>query len=297
MKDGRIRTRSRRVWTDWVSVIKPRILLSNLLCAAAGYGLASGWENPQKLAVMLAGTGLAMAAASMLNNYIDRNRDKRMARTRNRPLPDGRLQPMAVLAAGIIAGLAGLYLLYVLVNPLSMILGLTGLVVYAGVYSVWLKPRSTWSTSVGGISGAMPPVIGYCSWTGGLDPGAWLLFLLLFLWQPPHFWALAILKKEEYREAGFPLLPVVKGTRRTRIQMVPYLAGLYTVNALFYYYGILGLGYQIVTSVLLVLWTAVYASGFVRMDERAWARSHFRWSLIVLTGAVLAMMAESADIL
>ncbi|GIP31791.1 heme o synthase [Paenibacillus sp. J2TS4] len=282
-------------WKDWISVIKPGIMTSNLFCAFAGYCLASRWNlEYSTLLFMLVGTALVIASASMMNNFLDRTRDLNMHRTRNRPLPSGRLKPRNVLAAGIGAGLVGLVILYVLVNPLSMVLGFIGIFVYVGIYTAWLKPTSTWSTSIGGISGSMPPMIGYCSFSNKLELGAWLLFFFLFLWQPPHFWALGILKKEEYREAGYPLLPVVKGVRRTKIQMLPYIAALFPVNYLLFDNDYVGVGYLIVTEILLIIWFLMSLQGLVTKHEAKWAAKHFRFSLYLLMVSFSMILIETA---
>ncbi|MDO3676971.1 heme o synthase [Paenibacillus ehimensis] len=282
-------------WKDWISVIKPRIMTSNLFGVFAGYCLASRWNFEfAGLFFMLVGTTLTMAAASIGNNYLDRFRDVHMERTRNRPLPGGRLNPRIVLAVGIAAGLAGLALLYVYVNSLSMVLGFVGIFVYVVIYTAWLKPTSTWSTSVGGISGAMPPMIGYCSFSNELNLGAWLLFLVMFLWQPPHFWALGILKKDEYRAAGYPLLPVVKGVRRTKWQMLPYVAALFPVTYWLYADDWVGIGYLIISTVLLGIWFLKCLSGLFTKDDREWAKASFKFSLYYLTLSFLTIIVETA---
>ncbi|MBU7317186.1 heme o synthase [Paenibacillus sp. SM 69] len=283
------------VWKDWISVIKPRIMTSNLFGAFAGFCLASRWEFEWPgLAFMLMGAALTIAAASIGNNYLDRFRDVHMERTRNRPLPGGRLNPRIVAGAGMAAGLAGLAVLYVFVNPLSMALGFVGIFVYVVIYTAWLKPTSTWSTSVGGISGAMPPMIGYCGFSNELNLGAWLLFLVMFLWQPPHFWALGILKKDEYRAAGYPLLPVVKGVRRTKWQMLPYVAALFPVTYLLYAHDRVGVAYLLISIVLLGIWFLQCLSGLFTKDDRGWAKASFKFSLYYLTLSFLIIIVETA---
>lgn len=290
--DGSARRPS--AWKDWISVTKPGIIMSNSFCALVGYCLASGWNiESGVLLFMLLGTALVIASASMMNNFLDRNRDANMERTRCRPLPTGRLKPGNVAASGMATGVIGLAVLYVFVNPLSMALGFIGLFVYVVVYTAWLKPASTWSTSIGGISGSMPPMIGYCSFSNELELGAWLLFFFLFLWQPPHFWALGILKKEEYRAAGYPLLPVVKGAYRTKKQMLPYIVALNFVNYGLFDYGYAGAGYLIFSGALLTIWFYMTVHGLVTDQETKWAARNFRVSLYVLTLSFLALMIET----
>jgi len=280
---------------DWISVIKIRILASNLFCAFAGYCLASRWKfDDITLLFMMLGTTLVVASASMMNNFLDRSRDLRMERTRNRPLPSGRLNPRIVLMTGIVKGAVGFVLLFAFVNPLSAILGLIGIAVYVGIYTAWLKPTSTWSTSIGGISGAMPPMIGYCGFSNQLDSGAWLLFFFLFLWQPPHFWALGILNREEYRSAGYPLLPVVKGVHRTKLQSLPYVASLFVVSYLLFDQGYVGIVFLIVSEALLAIWFVLSIRGLITKNDDKWAKNHFRFSLYLLTLTFSVILIESA---
>ena len=212
------------LWKEFIQLTKPGIIRSNLMAAFAGFWVAAKWDIPWlTLLWMVAGTTLVLASSCVFNNYFDRDFDMKMERTKKRALPEGRLTPNTVLSYAIILGAAGLAVLFGLVNILSGIVGIAGMFFYVVIYTLWLKRTSTWSTSVGGISGAMPPVIGYVAVTGQLDMGAALLFALLFLWQPPHFWALGIRRVEEYRAAGYPLLPVVKGITRTKWQMIPYV--------------------------------------------------------------------------
>ena len=264
-------------------VTKPRIILSNLIAAFAGFWLASHWKIDWVLLIVtMAGTALVMGGACALNNVIDRELDRKMERTSRRPLAMGRLNPRIVAVYAIILFLIGEGLLFA-ANALTALLGFIGFFFYVVVYTLWLKRTSTLSTSVGGVSGAMPPVIGYVAVTNEIDIGAWLLFAILFLWQPPHFWALGIRRVEEYRAAGFPLLPVVKGVHRTKIQMVPYVALLTVATTLLYVYGYVSVIYPIVTGVMGLIWLVYCLAGFVAKDDRIWARKTFLFSVNYLT--------------
>jgi protoheme IX farnesyltransferase len=216
-----------------------------------------------------------------------------MARTQDRALPQGRLTPAFVLAYAVMLGVAGLAILFVLVNPVTGWLGLLGMFVYVVVYTMWLKRRSTWSTSVGGISGAMPPVIGYCAVTGTVDEGAWILFALLFLWQPAHFWSLAIRRREEYRAAGFPLLPVVKGVARTKWQMLPYIVLLLPASYLFFRYGYVGRYFLVLSLALGVVWLVHAAAGLRAKDDEKWAKADFFLSINYLMVVFLVMILDT----
>lgn len=178
-------------WKDFIALTKPGIIRSNVIAVFAGFWLASQWDLQYgKLIWTILGAVLVMASSCVFNNYFDRDFDMKMERTKKRALPTGKLSPRIVLWYAIILGIFGLAVLFSFSGLLAGLFGAVGMFVYVVVYTLWLKRTSTWSTSIGAISGAMPPVIGYVAVTGKVDLGAWLLFALLFLWQPPHFWAL-----------------------------------------------------------------------------------------------------------
>ncbi|ULO08387.1 protoheme IX farnesyltransferase [Paenibacillus sp. 19GGS1-52] len=281
-------------WRDFVTVTKPGIIRSNLIAAFAGYWVASGWDVQYgRLILTLMGTMLVMASACVFNNFFDRDLDMKMERTRDRGLPTGRLKPTTVLLYAIGLGILGLFVLFAFSGILAGLFGIVGMFVYVVVYTLWLKRTSTWSTSVGAISGAMPPVIGYVAVTGRVDLGAWLLFAMLFLWQPPHFWALGIRRKEEYRAAGFPLLPVVKGTRRTQFQMIPYVVLLIPIPFIMYAYDYAGIFYLIISAGLSIAWLILNLRGFQAKDEEAWAKKSFFFSINYLTISLIVLVLNT----
>lgn len=199
-------------WRDFITVTKPGIIRSNLIAAFAGYWVASGWDVQYgRLILTLLGTMLVMASACVFNNYFDRDLDMKMERTRERGLPTGRLKPQTVLLYGIGLGIAGLAVLFAFCGVLAGLFGIVGMFVYVVVYTLWLKRTSTWSTSVGAISGAMPPVIGYVAVTGTVDLGAWLLFAMLFLWRPPTSGHLVSAAKRNTGRQGSPCFQWSKG--------------------------------------------------------------------------------------
>lgn len=280
-------------WKDYIQLTKPRIIISNLIAAFGGFMLASRWDIDWSLFVVtMLGSALVMACACVFNNYLDREMDIKMERTSHRALPTGRIKPGNVIIYGIILGIAGEVLLY-MANGLTAVLGLVGIFFYVVVYTAWLKRTSTWSTSIGGISGAMPPVIGYVAVTNEVDLAAWLLFAILFLWQPPHFWALGIRRKEEYRAAGFPLLPVVKGVKRTKIQMIPYVVLLIIANILLYAYGYVGMVYLSVITALGVVWLYYCLAGFRAKDDDRWSRKTFMFSVNYLMILFIIMVLDT----
>jgi len=285
------------VLKDLVALTKPRIIRLNLIAAFGGYWVASKWEPDIWILIwMLVGSTLTMASSCVINNYWDRDLDLKMERTRDRALPQQRVSPGFVLGYGIALGLAGLAVLFLLVNPLTGWLGLLGMFVYIVIYTMWLKRSSTWSTSVGGISGAMPPVIGYCAVTNDVDAGAWILFALLFLWQPAHFWSLAIRRKEEYRAAGFPLLPVVKGVTRTKWQMLPYILLLIPASILMYYYDYVGIYFLILSVGIAALWFVHAAGGLRAKDDEKWAKRDFIISINYLMIMFFTMVLNTTGV-
>ena len=280
-------------WRDFIQLTKPGIIRSNLLATFGGFWLASKWQVDWLLLIAtLVATMLVMASSCVFNNYFDRDMDKKMQRTQERALPAGRIQPSVVFWYATILGATGLILFY-LINTITVVLALIGMFVYVVVYTLWLKRKSTWSTSVGGISGSMPPVIGYCAVTGTFDIGALLLFALLFLWQPPHFWSLGIMRREDYINAGFPLLPVVKGVKRTKIQTIPYVFLLIPVSILFYTYGLTGKIFLIVSVLLSTFWFILCLYGLFAPDEKKWARQNFIYSINYLMIVCIVMVLDT----
>lgn len=281
-------------WKDFIALTKPGILRSNLIAAFAGFWVASQWHLQYgKLILMLLGTVLVMASSCVFNNYFDRDMDMKMSRTQNRVLPTGKMSPKTVLWYAIILGILGLSVLFIGNGWLAGAFGALGMLVYVVVYTLWLKRSSTWSTSIGAISGAMPPVIGYVAAAGKVDLGAILLFAMLFLWQPPHFWALGIRRVEEYRAAGFPLLPVVKGIPRTKVQMIPYLVLLLPIPVLMYVYGYTGLWFLVIGELLSLSWLLMALMGFKSQENEAWAKKVFLFSINYLTVSMIVMILDT----
>lgn len=285
------------MFKELISLTKPNLLRLNVFAAFAGFWIASKWSfDFITLVWMLIGCTFTMASATVINNYYDRELDMKMERTRNRTLPSGRMKPNQVLLYGIILGVIGLLVLFVFVNVLCGILGIIGWIAYIVIYTIWLKRRSTWSTAVGGISGAMPPVIGYCAVTDEFDMGAFLLFAFLFLWQPAHFWSLGIRRVEEYRAAGFPLLPVVKGIKRTKLQMIPYLVLLLVTVILIYVYDLAGIWYLVISTVLTVIWLVHTVSGLVTKNVDKWAKTNFLISVNYLMIVFIIMIVNTTKL-
>ncbi|MEX1029853.1 MAG: heme o synthase [Paenibacillaceae bacterium] len=282
---------------DYIYLTKPGILRSNLIAAFAGFWVASQGDIQWGLFIyMLIGTTLVMASSCVFNNFLDRDYDGLMERTSHRPLPSGRISATEVFIFASILGALGLFVLFLLTNSLAAWLGVVGMVVYVVIYTAWLKRTSTLSTVIGSFSGAMPPVIGYTAVTGSMDAGAWILFGFLFLWQCPHFWALGIRRMEEYRAAGFQILPVVKGVQRTKIQMIPYVVLLIPVSLLLYFMDYAGMYYFITALVMGILWLLLCFAGFVTKDDNRWAKRTFMFSIYYLLITLVVMILDTTQI-
>ncbi|MBP1989793.1 heme o synthase [Paenibacillus eucommiae] len=280
---------------DWIQLTKPGILRLNLIAAFGGYWLASKWMVDWSLLLWtLLGTVLTMASSCVFNNIWDYKLDRKMQRTKERPLATGRLKVRGVLVYGLVLGLAGEVVLFLKVNALCAWLGLLGMFVYIVIYTMWLKRTSTWSTSVGGVSGAMPPVIGYCASSNEIDAGALLLFAFLFLWQPPHFWSLAIRRVEEYRAAGYPLLPVRKGINRTKLQMIPYVALLLPTVILLNVYHYSGVVFLVVSLLAGIVWMWHTWLGKTAVNTDRWAKTNFLISVNYLMLVFIMMIVDAA---
>ena len=212
---------------DYVELTKPRIALVVLVTTFAGMWLAAGPTLTLNLVLAtLIGTWLASASAGVLNNYIDRDIDKLMSRTAQRATAAGRVEPQHVLYFGLALAGASFLLLVFTSNLFTAALAMGTIYFYVVVYTLWLKRRTDLCTEIGGIAGALPPIIGWAAVTGEVGLPALLLFLIVFLWQPPHFWVLALLREEEYRKAGIPMLPVTSGSFVTKAKMLIYTAAL-----------------------------------------------------------------------
>jgi protoheme IX farnesyltransferase len=244
-------TATRSLASDLVEICKPRIALLVLVTTFAGMWLATSTALKFDLVILtLLGTGLASAASGAFNNYVDREVDKLMARTRMRALPSSRLLPQQALWLGVMLSLWSFAILFYLVNPLTALLVQATTFSYVVIYTIWLKRSSPLCTEIGGIAGAMPPVIGWAAVTNEVAWPALIMFLIMFIWQPPHFWALALLRTDEYRQANLPILPVTHGNRATKIRMLLYTVALLPASLTMYWFQLVGITYLILATVL-----------------------------------------------
>lgn len=273
-------------------VVKPGIIFGNLIAAAGGFLLAArGAPDPVLLLATLAGLSLVVASGCAFNNCIDSDIDRKMARTRNRVLVTGAMSRKAAFAHGLVLGVAGFALLWSLAGWLPFAWAAFGFAIYVGAYSLWLKRRSVYGTLIGSLSGAVPPVAGYCAVTGRVDSGAWILLVMFCLWQMPHSYAIAIFRLADYQAAGIPVLPVVRGIDRAKQQIVLYILAFAVATVMLAVGGYAGYGYLAVACTTSVWWLSMAVGGYrPQIDERAWARRVFFCSIITIT-ALSVMMA------
>ena len=242
------------LWRRYLELTKPKVVALITFTAVVGMLLASQGLPPLDALVFgTAGIGLAAACAATINHVLDARIDAQMARTRARPLPTGQLTERAAVTFAAVLGLAAMSLLAFLVNLLTAVLTFLSLIGYAVIYTVWLKRATSQNIVIGGAAGAAPPVLGWTAVTGHIDPNALLLFLIIFVWTPPHFWALAIARRDDYARAGIPMLPVTHGVEFTRLQVLLYTVLLTLVTLLPYLTHMSGLAY---------LSTALVLNGF-----------------------------------
>lgn len=281
-------------WRDFLEVTKPGINKSNLIAAFAGYFLAAGLDQFQfsTLFLTLLGVALVIAGGCTLNNFYDRDIDCIMDRTKQRSVAQGRIKPIVALWYGIILTVAGLFVLAFGVNVLSAILAFIGFAVYVFIYTMWLKRTSTTNTVVGGFSGAVPPVIGWVAVTNELDINALALFLILFMWQPPHFFALAMRRANDYKAAGIPMLPVVKGFKETKIQVLFFTVLLLLSSIILFITGVSSWFYLICAVILGVIYVVLAAKGFKTDNDEKWSNQMFFYSLIYLTTIFVVMILD-----
>jgi protoheme IX farnesyltransferase len=271
---------------------KPRVVSLIVFTAVIGMFLAAPGLPPLGVLVFAtAGIALVAGAAAAINCLVEQKLDGIMARTRARPLPMGQLTSLQTLSFAAVIGGGGLWLLYVLVNPLTMWLTLATFVGYAVVYTVVLKPLTPQNIVIGGASGAMPPVLGWTAVTGQLAPDALLLFLIIFAWTPPHFWALALYRKHEYAKAGIPMLPVTHGDRFTRLHVLFYTLILTAVSLLPFTSQMSGYVYLAVAIALDAVFLGYAIKIYFDYSDNL-ARRTFRYSIVYLSALFAALLVD-----
>ena len=283
------------IFQQYNALTKPRVIQLIVFCALIGMVLAiPGLPTAQEwllMAIASLGIWLVAGAAAAFNCLVEKSIDAKMRRTAWRPTAQGQLSDWQTLAFSVTLCALGSVLLYVWVNPLTMWLTFATFVGYAIVYTVILKPLTPQNIVIGGASGAMPPVLGWSAVTGDVGPEAAILFLIIFLWTPPHFWALALYRVEDYRKSGLPMLPVTHGNAFTRLQILLYTLVLAAACLMPFAFGMSSWLY-LVSAIVLSLGFIAYAVALLRNYSDALARKTFRFSLIHLTALFAALLLD-----
>lgn len=282
-------------WRQFNALTKPRVIQLIVFCALIGMVLAvpgvPSWAEVKLAALACLGIWFVSGAAAAFNCLVEKGIDSRMKRTAWRPTAKGELSDRDTLLFSTAMCAVGSWILYVWVNPLTMWLTFATFVGYAVVYTVILKPLTPQNIVIGGASGAMPPVLGWAAMAGDVGPEALILFLIIFLWTPPHFWALALYRVEDYRKSGLPMLPVTHGNEFTRLQIVLYTWVLFAACLMPFIYRMSGWLY-LVSAVLLSLGFCAYGWALWRNYSDALARKTFRFSLIHLSLLFAALLID-----
>jgi len=279
-------------WRDYLELTKPKVVALLVFTSMVGMLLASpGWVALDVLILGNLGIGLAAAGAAAINHLVDRHIDQLMARTQNRPLPTGGLNVRETLFFALLLSCLGLWILAQFINMLTAILTFFSLIMYAVVYTLYLKRATPQNIVIGGAAGAAPPLLGWVAVTNSIDPNALLLFLIIFTWTPPHFWALAVARHKEYAKADIPMLPVTHGIQYTKwqsffytillslITVLPYLTGFFTE---FYLFSALLLNG-------IFLWLNIR---MLRSDSMALAMKTFGYSIVYLSVLFAVMLVD-----
>ena len=279
-------------WRDYLELCKPRVVLLMLLTVAVGMYLAtSTWIELSLVSATLVGVGCCAGSAAAINHLVDRHIDAIMARTQKRPIAHGRVSIKQAIYFALILGASGLAILSLFVNQLTALLTFITLIGYAGIYTGYLKRVTPQNIVIGGLAGAAPPLLGWTAVTNHLDPQALLLVLIIFTWTPPHFWALAIYRFEEYKHAEIPMLPVTHGIPFTKLSICLYTILLLVVSLLPFVVGMSGVIYLIGALLLgfrFLFWTyKLYVA-----TEAVVAMQTFRFSIIYLMLLFVVLLAD-----
>jgi protoheme IX farnesyltransferase len=274
---------------NYVLVAKPGIVVGNLISAAAGFLLASkGQVDGLALAATLIGISLVVASGGVFNNCVDRNLDRKMLRTRHRPLAQGLITPKIAISYATLLGLAGLSLLWTSTNLLAVSIVLAGFTIYVGLYSLYLKRHSIYGALIGSLAGATPPLAGYCAVTGRFDMGAVILLAIFSLWQMPHCYAIAVFRFDDYTAAAIPVLPVKQGTAAAKKHIIGYILAFIAATLMLTLGGYTGYSTFAVATMLGLSWLYLAWWSYKAADERLWGKKLFIFS--ILTIFVLSVM-------
>ena len=280
-------------WRDYYELTKPRVVMLIVFTAVVGMFLAvPGWPGASAMLFGTIGIGMAASAAAVFNHVLDARIDIHMLRTRGRPLPEGRVSESNALAFASAICVLSMIVLWFLVNPLTAVLTFGSLIGYAVIYTVYLKRATPQNIVIGGAAGAAPPVLGWAAVSGEITSSALLLFLIIFVWTPPHFWALAIARKDEYAKVGIPMLPVTHGESYTRLHILLYTILLVVITVIPYLTGMSGLIYLLTALSL----GAVFLNYAVRMlrdrDDVELPMRTFKFSITYLAILFAALLVD-----
>jgi protoheme IX farnesyltransferase len=278
-------------WRDYLELCKPRVVLLMLLCTTVGMFLASS-ELVSLSLLLFTNIGVALVAgsAATVNHIVDAHVDAKMARTRRRPIAQGRVSAFSALVFSGITGTLGMLVLTVLVNPLTAWLNLAAWIGYGIIYSMYLKHATPQNIFIGGLFGAAPPLFGWTAVTNQIDVGGVLLVMIIFCWTPPHFWALALDRKEDYAKVDIPMLPNIYGDRVTALYILAYTMLLVGVSSMPYFIGMSGLVY-LASSTLLGVGFLYWSIEILRQNPKA-PRQTFRYSIVYLMALFIALLTD-----
>lgn len=280
------------VWRDFYELTKPKVVMLIVFTAIVGMVLAvPGWPGIQPMVVGSLGVGLAASSAAVINHVLDARIDLQMSRTHNRPVAQGRLSDVQALTFAFILCALSMLLLWFVINPLTALLTFASLIGYAVIYTVFLKRATPQNIVIGGAAGAAPPVLGWTAVTGEIHVDAIVLFLIIFMWTPPHFWALAIAKLEDYERVGIPMLPVTHGEEFTRQHILIYTILLVLVTIVPYLTGMSGLIY-LVTALILGGRFLYWAIRMRRDPDKEIPMQVFRFSIAYLMYLFAALLID-----
>jgi len=279
-------------WKNYLTLCKPNVVLEMLFTAVVGMLLAVPGIPPiDKLIYGIVGIALAASSAAAINHFIDRKADAEMGRTENRPMPKGHLNATQVLTFALMLGISSMIMLVFMVNALTALLTFLSLFGYAIVYTLYLKRATPQNIVIGGAFGATPPLLGWCAITNTIHPYALLLVLIIFVWTPPHFWALAIARREEYAKVNIPMLPVTHGSDFTRLQILLYTLLLVIVTLLPYLTGMSGLIYLVAVVPLGLIFIGL-AILMMRKKDNKTAMQTFAYSIIYITVLFAVLLVD-----
>jgi len=280
------------LFKSYYLLCKPNVVYMMLICAFVGMLLAEdSVSSISTICIALFGIALCSGSAAAINQVIDRKADAAMTRTDQRPLPQGELSAFHASCFAFVIGMLGALILYVFINTLTMVLTLASLIGYAFIYTVYLKRATPQNIVIGGLAGAAPPLLGWSSISNSIDPYALLLVLIIFVWTPPHFWALAIYRKDEYAKESIPMLPVTHGVAFTKLQIVLYTIILFIVSILPYVVLMSGEIY-LVSSVILSSMFLYYSIKLYFSNDDSVAMKTFNFSIYYIFLIFIALLAD-----